>query len=110
MDGHRQGEKAYAYKYRPPHVPQVMIKPRLKNIHCPCRDNSISQPVPLLTNPASQFEFPHVQTISLLEQFKTVPPPNTISYHLKKPIWIQILKPPQYLEDFNQVSPQESCL
>ena len=49
-----------------------MIKPRLKNIHCPCRDNPIPQLVPLLTNPASKFEFPHVQTISLLEQFKTV--------------------------------------
>ena len=61
------------------------------------------QPVPLLTNPASKFEFPHVQTISLLEQFKTVPPPNTISHHLKKPIRIQILKPPQYLEDLKHI-------
>ena len=87
-----------------------MIKPRLKNIHCPCRDNSIPQPVPLLTNPASKLELPHVQAIPLLEQFKTVPPPSTISYHLKKSIRVQILKTPQNLEDLNQVSPQESCL
>ena len=39
-----------------PRVPQVMIKPRLENIHCPCRDNSIPQPIPLLTNPASKFD------------------------------------------------------
>ena len=87
-----------------------MIKPRLKYIHCPCRDNSIPQPVPLLTNSASKLELPHVQTIPLLEQFKTVPPPSTIYNHLKKSIWIQILKTSQTLEDLDQVSPQESCL
>ena len=36
MDGHLQGKKANDYKY-PPHVPQVMIKPNLGNIHGPCR-------------------------------------------------------------------------
>ena len=87
-----------------------MIKPHLKNIHCPCRDNSIPQLVPLFTNCASKLKLPHVQMIPLLEQFKTVPLPSTISNHLKKSIWIQMLKPSQYLEDLNQVSPQESCL
>ena len=87
-----------------------MIKPRLKNIHCPCRDNSIPQPVALLTNFASKLELPHVQAIPLLEQFKTVPPPSTISNHLEKSIRVQILKTPQNLEDLDQVSPQESYL
>ena len=87
-----------------------MIKPHLKNIHCPCRDNSIPQPVPLLTNSASKLELPHVQTIPLLEQFKTVLPPSTISNHLKKSIRVQIFKTPQNLEDLDLVSPQESCL
>ena len=69
MDGHRQGKKANAYKYR---LPLTFLKwwsslDCLKNIHCPCRDNSIPQPVPLLTNPASKLELPHVQTIPLLE-------------------------------------------
>ena len=73
MDSHRQGKKANAFKY-----PLTFKKPHLKNMHCPCRDNSIPQPVPLLINPASKLELPHVQTI-LLEQFKTVPPPSTIS-------------------------------
>ena len=74
-----KGKKANAR----PYIPQVMIKPRLKNIHCLCRDNSIPQPVPLLTNPASKLELPHVQTIPLLEQFETVPL-LAPSYHLKK--------------------------
>ena len=72
MDGHWQGKKANAYKYPLTFVPQVMIKPRLKNIHCPCRDNSIPQPVSLLTNPASKLKLPHVQKIPLIEQFKTI--------------------------------------
>ena len=64
---------------------------------------------PLLTNPASKLELPQVQTIPLLEQFKTVPPPSTISNHLKESIRVQILITPQNLEDLDQVSPQESC-
>ena len=44
---------------------QVMIKPRLKNIHCPCRNNSIPQPFPFRTNPASKLELHHVQAIYL---------------------------------------------
>ena len=52
-----------------------MIKPRLKNIHCPCRDISILFHFSHQTLPAN-LNFPHVQTIPLLEQFKTVPPPN----------------------------------
>ena len=104
------GEKSKClYTYRlTPLVPQVMIKPRLEYIHCLCRDNSIPQPVPLITNLASKLELPHVQTIPLLEQFKTVPPPSTISNRLKKSILIQILKTSQNLEDVDQVSPQES--
>jgi len=39
-----------------------------------------------LTNPASKLVLPHVQTITLLEQFKTVPPPSTISKHMKESI------------------------
>ena len=35
--------------------------------------NSTPQPVPLLTNHASKLDLPRVQTIPLLEQFKTVP-------------------------------------
>ena len=48
----------------PSRVHQVMIKPCLKYIHCPCRDNSVPQPVPLLTNPASKLELPRIQTIT----------------------------------------------
>ena len=53
-----------------PNVPQVMIKPRLKNIHCLCRDN----------------------------KFGTVPPPNTIPSQLNKKVQPQkcVRSPPLY--------------
>ena len=52
VDGHRLRRKSGVYKIISPHVPQMMIKPRLKCIYClRITDNSIfhgSQPVPLL--------------------------------------------------------------
>ena len=73
---------------------------------CPCRDNSIPQPVSCFTNPASKLKLSHVQTIPLLN---FLPPPNTISNHMKKSIWLQIFKPSRYLEGLNRASSQDSC-
>ena len=81
-----------------------MIKPRLKNIH-----NSILQPVPHLTNPASKLELPLRPNDTSSWTVQNCAPPSTISNHLKKSIRVQILKTPQNLEDLDQVSPQESC-
>ena len=70
MDGHRQGKKAYAYKY-----PLTFLKwwSRLKNIHCPCRDNSIPQPVPLLTNLLANLNFPTSKRYLFLNSLKLCP-------------------------------------
>ena len=94
MDGHRQGKKANAYKY-PSRSSSDDQASSLKHSLSLQRQfhpgGGGSQSVPLLTNPASKLELPHVQ-IPLLEQFKTVPPPSTISNHLNKSIRVQILK------------------
>ena len=52
-----------------------MIKPRLKNIHCPCRDNSIPQPVELHSSQTllANLNFPTSKRYLFLNSLKLCP-------------------------------------
>ena len=87
------------------YIPQKLIESRLNCIHCRiCRDNSNTQPVPLLANPASQHP-----TSSFWTVWNSAPL-DTISNHLEKSIMHSYMDPhskkTQYFETLDQVLPK----
>ena len=109
MDGHRQGKEANAYKY-----PLTFLKWWSSLILNTFNVSAETIPSPNLFHSShtllANLNFPTSNRYLFLNSLKLCPLPSSIPNHLEKSIRFQLIKPSQYLEDLNQVRPQESCL